>query len=456
VKHSAEARALTHPCTLPASGPIDGRRTGHRPKAMGQGTLQKAKGKRHMALQWGAWSVVAVLLLAPGPASAQARPSEVVLREARAAVHDGHPAEAMRLLETHLKTSARDVDARLLYGLVLSWSGLYDDARRELERVLAQAPGYTDARVALANVEWWSHQYDRLHKVAGDGRRRDPEDARWLVYEARALEGLGRPADARQAVGLALARQPGNVQARALGERLDAQLRPWSTQFTQTFDWFDDNRATWQESALTIGRQTPIGTVLARTSYAERFGFSDTQFEIEAYPRIRPGTYGYVNVGGSVDRALYPRSRVGLELYQSLGRGFEASAGWRRLDFSTDTNIYVGTLTKYAGQWMLTGRAFYVPGELKDSSSYYGVARRYFGADGTSFWGLSYGHGFSREEIRNASDLFLADADTLRGEFDLRLGRRLRAAASGSTSRQERMFGPLRQHTFSGSLRVEF
>ena len=98
----------------------------------------------------------------------------------------------MRLLETQLKARPRDVDARLLYGLVLSWSGLYDDARRELEQVLVQAPGYTDARVALANVEWWSGHYERLQQVAGDGRRRQPEDTRWLVYEARALEGLGR------------------------------------------------------------------------------------------------------------------------------------------------------------------------------------------------------------------------------------------------------------------------
>ena len=87
---------------------------------------------------------------------------------------------------------------------------------------------------------------------------------------------------------------------------------------------------------------------------------------------------------------------------------------------------------------MLTGRAYFVPGAQKDSSSYYGVVRRYFGADGTSFCGVSYGHGFSREEIRNASDLFLADADTVRGDFDVRLGRRYRAAASGGTSRQER------------------
>jgi YaiO family outer membrane protein len=390
------------------------------------------------------------------PADAQQRPTDAVMNDAREAVSDGRRPDALRILEVQLAASPRDVDARLLYGLILSWSGRYDDARRELEQVLTQAPAYTDARVALANVEWWSGQYDRLDRVATDGLKRQPNDPRWLMYRARALDGLGQPQQARRAVDTVLASQPGNVGARALGERLDAQLRPWSAQLSHTVDWFDDDRATWKETAATIGRMTPIGTVLARASYSERFGLSDTQFEIEAYPRFRPGTYGYVNFGGSFDKALYPASRVGLELYQSLGGGFEGSLGWRRLDFASVTNIYVGTLTKYAGNWMLTGRIYFIPAEPSDSSSYHGVVRRYFGADGTSFIGMGYSHGFTRDEVRNLADLLTLDSDTVRAEFDARLGARLRAAASGSTSRQERSFGPLRQHTVSASLRVIF
>lgn len=401
-------------------------------------------------------SVVAAVMVFAGSALAQGRSSEVVRQEARQAFKDGDTAGAFRLLETHLRDTPRDVDARLVYGLVLSWSRHYDDARRELGYVLTQAPNHTDARVALANVEWWSGRYDSLLEIAREGRQRHPDDPQWLVYQARALEGLGRPADARSSVAQVLEREPGHVQARALNERLDARLRPWHAQVAHTADWFDDDREPWNETAFSVGRGTPIGTMLTRVSYAERFGMSDTQVEFEAYPRIRPGTYTYVNVGASVEQALYPQSRVGLELFQSLGRGFEASGGWRQLHFSGTTNIYVGTLTKYVGNWMVTGRAYYVPNDRQDSSSYYGSVRRYFGGDGTSFWGVTYGHGFSREEIRNASDLFLADADTVRAEFDARFGRRLRAAAMGATSRQERAIGPLRQNTLSGSLRVEF
>ena len=390
------------------------------------------------------------------PGHAQSRPSEIVLKEAREAATSGRRPEALRILEAQLTANPRDVDSRLLYGLVLSWSGRYDDARRELEQVLKQSPAYTDARVALANVEWWSGQYDRLDRVASEGLKQQPDNTQWMIYRARALDGLGQPQRARRVVDSVLSSEPGNIGARALGERLDSQLRPWSAQISTTVDWFDDDRATWKETAATLGRITPIGTVLARGSYSERFGLSDTQFELEAYPRIRPGTYGYVNFGASFDKALYPASRVGLELYQSLGGGFEGSLGWRRLDFASATNIYVGTLTKYAGNWMLTGKLYFVPAEPSDSTSYHGVVRRYFGADGTSFLGVGYSHGFSREEIRNLSDLITLDSDTVRGEFDWRLGTRFRAAASGSTSRQERAFGPLRQNTLSASLRVIF
>ena len=392
------------------------------------------------------------------PAAAPPPSAETVLKDARAAASSGRRGEALSLLEARLAVAPRDVDARLLYGLVLSWDGRYDEARRELEHVLQQAPTYTDARVALANVEWWSGQPERLQAVAAEGLRQQPDDPRWLVYQARALDEMGQPRQARNVLDRVLAHDPGDVHARALGERIDAKLRPWSAQIAHTSDWFDDNREAWKETAATFGMMTGMGTVLARASYSERFGYSDTQFELEAYPRFRPGTYAYVNLGASADQVLYPTRRVGLELYQSLGGGFEASAGWRGLDFGNTTNIYVGTLTKYAGNWMLTGRVYHVPGagEVSDSNTYQGQVRRYFGADGTSFFGAGYSHGFQREEIRNVTDLVSLDSDTFRGELDARMGRRLRAAISGSTSRQHRQWGPLRQNTLSASLRVVF
>src|SRR5262249_42364942 len=123
-----------------------------------------------------------------------------------------------------------------------------------------------------------------------------------------------------------------------------------------------------------------------RASHAARSGEEAQLFELDFYPRFRPGTYAYLNAGVGSRATLYPRSRVAFDLYQMLGRGFEVSGGARYMDFGTVTQIYVGTVSKYIGNWMLTGKAYHVPEERgQDSNSYYGGFRRYFGGDGTSY-----------------------------------------------------------------------
>jgi YaiO family outer membrane protein len=318
------------------------------------------------------------------------------------------------LLETHLKTSPRDADARLLLGVVLSWDGRYDDARKELRQVLDQSPTYNDARVALANVAWWTGQYTELQELAVTGRSQRPYDVEWVMQEARALDGLGRYQDARKAVLSLLARQPGHVQARALKTRLDAKLRPWSLTAGYAGDRFSDDRTPWAEYGVSLNRQTPVGSVIGRVSKAERFGLADRLYEVEFYPTIRPGTYGFAAVGMSTDDTLYPNYRVAADIYQSLGRGFEGSLGFRRLGFTTVTNIYVGTLTRYVGNWMLTAKAFSVPDPNgpQDSISYHGVVRRYVRGDGESFVGGGYSRGYSREELGDRAELLQLAAAT--------------------------------------------
>jgi YaiO family outer membrane protein len=364
--------------------------------------------------------LLACLLLASVPAAAD---SEDVIARARAASSEGRRAEGLALLETHLAHTPRDVDARLVYGLLLSWDARYDDARRELERVLEQAPGYVDARVALMNVEWWS----------------------------------GRSDAARTQAREILASHTGHPQASLVEQRLGSE-RPWTATAGYTWDWFDGERAPWHETAFAIARETSQGSVILRGSHAERFRLSDQLVEIEAYPRFRAGTYAYVGLGVATKADLYPDYRLGVDLYQSLAWGFEASAGYRRLAFSDPVDIYAGSLTKYWRNWMLTGRVYHVPsGGGEDSTSYYGSVRRYFGETGTSFVGLTYGHGLSREEARNASDLIQLDSDSLRAELDIELMSRLRLTLAASSSRQERAAqGALWQHTFGSSLGVSF
>lgn len=69
--------------------------------------------------------------------------------------------------------------------------------------------------------------------------------------------------------------------------------------------------------------------------------------EIDAYPRFREGTYAYVSGAFAPSPSLFPQYRFTGDLYQSLGAGFEASVGYRRMQFTNAVNIYVGSLTNY-------------------------------------------------------------------------------------------------------------
>jgi YaiO family outer membrane protein len=360
------------------------------------------------------------LILSPGAAAAQVQD---VLGSAREAATSGRRAEALAALEHHLATVPRDVDARLLYGTILSWEGRYEEARGELVKVLAQAPAYADARVALMNVAWWS----------GDVRA------------------------AREAVNTILADDPGNQRAREVRDRLDAASRPWSAGLGYASDSFSDSREAWHELAATVGRLTPRGSVVVRTTETRRFGLDDRLIELEFYPRIRPGTYAFMGIGGASGSTLYPSHRIAFDLYQSAGAGFEVSGGFRRLGFDAPTTIYVGTVSKYLGNWMLTGKMFHVPGEGElSSSSYHGGFRRYIRGDGVSYIGLTYSHGFSREELRNAADLTTLDSDTVRGEIDQQIAGRYRVFATAGTSGQQRERGRLWQTSLTAGWMVQF
>lgn len=402
-------------------------------------------------------SLVGLLLAAPRLAVAEA-PQGNPVAEARAAAADGRRGEALAMLESRLAVDPRDVDARFVYGLVLSWVGRYDDARRELERVLTLAPSYADARLALANVEHWSGRSDRLLELATAGLAQTPSDPAWRRHRARALFELGRVTEAEDATTLILREYPRDAAARGLRREIDAALRPWAVELVHTADSFSDARTGWQESAVSIGRAAGASRVLARLSTSKRFGLSDSQVEIEAYPTLGPGTSAYLNVGGSVDNTLYPHRRMGAELFQALGARVEASFGWRRLQFTgapTATTIWTGSVTAYAGRWMLLGRAYAAPGASSDEATYVAQVRRYFGAEGRSFVGGSYSRGW-REEVRNTGDLDTADSDTVRVETDVVMTRRLRLTVAGAVSRQDAVVEPLLQRTLRASLEIAF
>jgi YaiO family outer membrane protein len=202
-----------------------------------------------------------------------------------------------------------------------------------------------------------------------------------------------------------------------------------------SYDAFSDRRVPWHEWRVSVGRTTPIGPIRFTGSRADRFALQDEQVEIEASPRFGPGTSATLSAAYSPDAVLYPNHRSAADLHQRIGAGFEASAGFRRIVFGRGVNVYAASLSKYAGPWLFSGRAFVAPSSEGPSRSYEGSFRRYFGGAGT-FVGLRYSQGGWREELRDRRDLAVIDSNVGAAEATFIVGR-VEINVTGAYTREE-------------------
>ena len=378
---------------------------------------------RFLCLALAGWALVATPLYADD------------LAEARALYSAGKKPEAIALLQKRLQDHPTDGDARVVLGNFLAWNDRYDEAREVLEA--SRAAAYRgDVQRALINVELWSSHPERAEKLAAEGLEHEPDAADLRILRARALRNLRRTEDARGEVDRALALAPRDEAALGLRDSLAAELRLWEVDVDANADWFNRTFAPWWEARTTVSRRTGFGPVIFRASHAHRFDSDDNLFELEAYPHLREGTYAFVSVGFSPQALLYPHARVALDLYQSLGEGFEASIGYRGLFFSSTTHIVVGSFGKYFGNWFAFVRGYWViPSGGSTSGSIHFNLRRYF-ADGESYLGARYARGQSRDELFTTSEFQFNSADTIALEASLLLPKGFNASARASMTRQ--------------------
>lgn len=179
----------------------------------------------------------------------------------------------------------------------------------------------------------------------------------------------------------------------------------------------------WQEEHVAL----QIRSVIARASHVAFADAEDEQLELEAYPKLGARSYLYLAGAVSTESILYPEWRLGAEYYRSFGGGFEASAGYRRLEFAAPVDLATVSLGKYAGNWLLQGRVY----RTEDDASWQALARRYLNDDG-SYVGVRAGLG--RDEIRSGSDIDAFDSTEVVAEaFVITRARWTLRARAGAT-----------------------
>jgi YaiO family outer membrane protein len=347
--------------------------------------------------------------------------------EARNLAFNGERAKARSICKQILAEGFNS-DVALLMGRTYAWDGSYDSARVVLTEVLIQKPGNEEALDALSDVEYWAENYEKAIEYCDEALKNDSLAEKFVLKKAKILHGSEKYEDAVFILEEYLKKNPGKSEFIKKLKEYRPDLMKNSIRLSYTVDFFnkDFNRDPWQITALSYGRKTKLGAVIARVNYANRSYSQNTsgkkgfQFEMDAYPKISENNYGYLNYGYS-QNTLFPKNRFGAEWYHNFPNAYEGSIGMRFLGFTeSNVDIYTATLGKYIGNYWISLRSFVTPDSGGTSVSGYMTVRRYY-SDPENYIGMRIGFGVSPDDNRNpivSEKVLTKKTRSIRAEFN--------------------------------------
>ena len=305
-----------------------------------------------------------------------------------------------------IKSPAYD-DIRVFLGRVYTWTDKKDSARIEFLYVLHRNPGFEDASAAITDLEYWNNNSTLALEYCNQGLQYHPDSKELLLKKIKILKFDKKFMDAYQLASSILKKDPSNEAVRSLILDIKDASSLNKASVGYDFTWFDGgyadylHKSPWQIINVEYSRYTPLGSITGRINYGTRFGNSALQAEIDAYPRICKGLYAYTNVGISDQSSVFPHYRAGMSLYASLPKSFEAELGFRYLNFTNSTWIYVGSISKYYRNFWFSLRATLVPGVNDISHSYTAITRYYIGG-ADDYLNISLKYGISPDDTNAA------------------------------------------------------
>ncbi len=347
--------------------------------------------------------VVLLLLLFIVPVAAQkAFNGDSLFAIARSNAFNDKHALAIEQCDTILNHYPDYADVSILKARIFSWDKNYTEAQNLLEKVITAKPDNLDAHKAITDNALWNNQSNEAIQFAERGILLDPNNTELLLKKAKAQVQLKKYSEAQKTLASLTQINPDNEEANALATEIAVLKRANTLAVYNLHDWFSSIYGQRNLLSLEYKRATSVGPVLGRINYANRFGFNGLQYEADFYPRISKTLAGYLNYGFSADNNLFPKHKVGAELFKSFPKKFSASLGIRYMVFpSTDLLTFTGSAGIYTGKYWFGARAYITPTKQRVGESVFLFARRFL-KDDKNFITLTLGQGVSPENTSNS------------------------------------------------------
>ena len=307
-------------------------------------------------------------------------------QQARGLANAGQPALALAAYDALLARAPGNADVLLGRGIVLGRLQRWREAEADLGAAAKAAPDYADVWFALGNLYQWQGQPDKALDVYGRAAALRPGDAAILDAQAGAR------------VSAAQALQPQRLPSAGSPDAAVAPGQSWVAGLTGNLQDVGAG-ARWNDQTLSLRHYMQRGSIGFEALRAHRFDQTGRAWAIDAYADLWQGAYANLRYQRAPGGRLFPAHSGRIELYQSLGGGWEASLSDDVLGFDERVNIYGLGLGKYAGNFYVQLRHQKIVSEDTRSSGDRLLARWYYTGIGDSYLEMTANRGRSDDPL---------------------------------------------------------
>ena len=277
-------------------------------------------------------------------------------------------------------------EASLLMAQTFAFENKFDSARIISKKLYDVNPKHYELQTLMVDIEIWNRKYKPALSQVETALENWPEDEDFLFKKAK-IQYLAKDYKyALTTLDELFVINPDHEEGNALRKDIMENHRYKDYVFIEDyFEFFKKPHLSRKLiTSAGISKWTKYGTYIAKVNMGHESGRDVLpyktpayQYEFEAYQQLFPTNYLYLDYAWSW-YLFFPNHRGGIEFFQRLPKGFEASLGARFLYWTDLTWFYTGSLSWLYKKNYLAFRPFFCYQNSRWIDSYVLTYRRYF------------------------------------------------------------------------------
>ncbi|WP_042721055.1 YaiO family outer membrane beta-barrel protein [Flavobacterium sp. B17] len=336
--------------------------------------------------------------------------------------------KSISLAKQALEIAPNYTDISVFLGRLYTWNKDIDSARAVFEQLDKKNVQDDDYFIAYASLEYWNDNNSKAIEIIDKGLSYHPQSESLWLLKAKSYNSAKDYTAAKNAIENVLKINQKNTEANSLAVRINDLAAKNAVSITYNYSHFDKQFANdWHIVSVGYKRVTPIGSIILRANYANKFAENGAQFELEAYPRLSDMFYLYVGGAYSNDVGIFPKYRTGVSLNANLPKSFEAEIGYRQLYFTNNIWMYTASVGKYYKNFWFNLKTYLTP-DNKNISHSYTATVRYYTKSAQDYFAFQIGTGISPEESINnllQNDVYKLKTFKIGGEYNFSIDKNL-------------------------------